>query len=407
MHTLRAVAVIAVASTAALGIAAPIASAASGPYALTGAISAVRPTSAVATATVNPEGVSTKWYFQYGTTTAYGSDTPANSAGAGTANVVVSAAFGGLQTATTYHYRVVATNSAGTTVGGDGIFSTTAVPNVATESPSNLGTTSATFNGTVDAEGQVTKWWFVYGTSTAYGSKTPTSTLAAGPGNVNVASTVATLAAHTTYHYRLYASNGSGTSHGSDLSFTTGLAVTIDASTYSVIYGSPVTIFGAVSSKVAGVTVTISDRQFDRGTVTPLAQVTTGANGTWTYVTRPSSRTTYQASASVGTSSPLVIGVRPRVTLVVLSGARFSTTVSGDVSFGLHVLQLQRLSNGIWVTVKREAMDRTGRAIFAASLLPHGTNTVRTAIGPDVIGPDQAAPGYLAGYSNPRSYRNG
>jgi hypothetical protein len=58
--------------------------------------------------TVNPQGRATSYYFQFGETTAYGSQTAPQSAGAGTTPVAVSASLSGLRTDTTYHYRLVA-----------------------------------------------------------------------------------------------------------------------------------------------------------------------------------------------------------------------------------------------------------------------------------------------------------
>src|SRR5438874_1038497 len=82
----------------------------------------VGPTSATVTGTVNPGGVSTTWYVEYGTSTTYGSKTASSGAGAGTANVPVSATLPGLAQGTTYHYRVVAMSTAGTSRGADGVF---------------------------------------------------------------------------------------------------------------------------------------------------------------------------------------------------------------------------------------------------------------------------------------------
>ena len=75
---------------------------------------------------MNPDGQATTWYVEYGTSTSYGSKTANVSAGSGTANTAVSAYLTGLTAGTTYHYRVVATNSSGTARGADGIFTTSA-----------------------------------------------------------------------------------------------------------------------------------------------------------------------------------------------------------------------------------------------------------------------------------------
>ncbi len=74
--------------------------------------------------TVNPEGSSTSYYFSFGPSTAYGSQTGTVSSGSGTGNVSVTATLGDLSPATTYHYRVVASSHAGTAYGADHTFTT-------------------------------------------------------------------------------------------------------------------------------------------------------------------------------------------------------------------------------------------------------------------------------------------
>ena len=114
-------------------------------------------TTATLTGKINPHGAATTFYFQYGTTTAYGSRTPSAAVGAGNAAVGATADIAGLGPNTKYHYRLVAHNSAGTTIGGDRVFTTpkqplglalAATPNpVAFGAPSTLaGTLSGTGN---------------------------------------------------------------------------------------------------------------------------------------------------------------------------------------------------------------------------------------------------------------------
>lgn len=81
-------------------------------------------------AAVNPAGPPTSVYFQYGITNAYGSTTPTQSLLAGVTGVPITATLTGLQPATIYHYRVVATSSWGTSMSADATFTT------ATSSPS-------------------------------------------------------------------------------------------------------------------------------------------------------------------------------------------------------------------------------------------------------------------------------
>jgi hypothetical protein len=77
---------------------------------------------------VNPRGAPTSYYFEYGATSAYGSQTPTGSAGSGSSEVKVSASIAGLVAGTTYHFRLVAVSPVGTTAGPDHVFTTTSIP---------------------------------------------------------------------------------------------------------------------------------------------------------------------------------------------------------------------------------------------------------------------------------------
>jgi uncharacterized repeat protein (TIGR03803 family) len=87
------------------------------PLAITGSWVTAGQTSITLDGTVNPLGSSTDWYFEYGTTTAYGSQTVTQNAGAGIANVLVNSTITGLLPGTTYQVRLVATNATGTSFG--------------------------------------------------------------------------------------------------------------------------------------------------------------------------------------------------------------------------------------------------------------------------------------------------
>jgi len=96
----------------------------SAPTATTGSATNVTSNSATLKATVNPNGLATTVYFQWGTSPSYGNSTPSQSIGSGTSTVNVSANLSGLSPDTTYYYRIVATNSAGTTYGSGMSFRT-------------------------------------------------------------------------------------------------------------------------------------------------------------------------------------------------------------------------------------------------------------------------------------------
>jgi hypothetical protein len=76
--------------------------------------------------TVNPHGADTTYYFRYGTSTTYSSQTLVSDAGSETAVVSVPTAITGLNGSTKYHYQLVATNINGTSYGGDRTFTTPA-----------------------------------------------------------------------------------------------------------------------------------------------------------------------------------------------------------------------------------------------------------------------------------------
>ena len=85
-------------------------------------------TGATLNALVNPHGTATTYRFELGTTTGYGTSTVPVSAGSATSAAAVTTAVTSLAPGTTYHVRVVATNSAGTTYGADKTFTTVALP---------------------------------------------------------------------------------------------------------------------------------------------------------------------------------------------------------------------------------------------------------------------------------------
>jgi len=89
------------------------------PKVTTASATALTATGATLNGSVNPNGYATKYYFQYGTSTSYGSSTSAVSAGSGTASIAVSTSLTNLTPSATYHYRIVASSSAGVSYGAD------------------------------------------------------------------------------------------------------------------------------------------------------------------------------------------------------------------------------------------------------------------------------------------------
>ena len=107
----------------------------SAPLVTTGAATAITDASAELTGSIdNTFGDPTGFHFEYGLTTNYGSRVPAQSEAAGGASRdprTFSRSITGLQPGTTYHYRIVATNSGGTSEGADRTFTTLGADEVA------------------------------------------------------------------------------------------------------------------------------------------------------------------------------------------------------------------------------------------------------------------------------------
>jgi hypothetical protein len=129
----------------------------------------------------------------------------------------------GLTASTTYHFRIVASNGAGTTNGTDRTFTTlsaTGPPVVITNPATNVASSSATLNGSVDLHGLTTNIHFQYGTTTSYGFTTASQTKS-GNTYQGVSANISRLNASSAYHFRIVATNSGGTTYGGDRTFRT------------------------------------------------------------------------------------------------------------------------------------------------------------------------------------------
>jgi hypothetical protein len=196
------------------------------------------------------------------------------------------------------------------------------LPAAATNAAQDVTSSSATLRGTVNPNNEATTWYFEYGTTKAYGSRTdnqgPTG---ATKGNIPVTAPVSGLASATTYHFRLVAGNGSGTKLGGDKTFKTTTPVSLVASPARLTFSHPTALSGQVGgAKVAGVKVTLQQvpAPYDARDFKAVATATTDAAGRFSFTQTPGANVAYRVVTATnprGTSPTVIVGVRNLVTL--------------------------------------------------------------------------------------------
>jgi hypothetical protein len=345
------------------------------PLATTGAAQAIGQATATLIGTVDPNGSPTTYSVEYGTSTAYGLQTSEQAAGDGDAATDISAPVTALTPATTYHYRLVATNAAGVSRGADRSFTTAATPanprppSASTASARSVGPRGATLRATVDPNGSQTTVRFEYGTSTNYGKTTAAQGAGAGDRGVSVSRVVGGLRPNTRYHYRVIAINAAGTARGGDRAFTTvrqptGATIVLDPA--KVVWGRALTVTGRLSGNgVSGAPVALERQEFPFSSA--FAQVgsasTARSDGSFRFTIGALFATTrlrvvtrtqvVVASPVVTASSALRVGARalrlsPR-------RARIQGAVWPAVARGRASLQ-KRSPSGKWVLVRRASV---------------------------------------------------
>lgn len=231
------------------------------PAATSGGPSAITDTSAIVTGTVNPNATATAYTFEYGSTLSFGAISPIGSAGSGASDAPEAASLSGLTANTTYYYRLVATNVAGTSTGVVRSFTTTGpalLPAAVTGAASVVANTTATLAGQVNPGGRQTAYTFEYGASTAFGAISPVVALDGATVAEPVTAALTGLTPDTTYYFRLVATNANGTSAGAVGMFTTGPG------------GAPIVSTG-VASAVTATTATLAATVDPHGAQTAFA----------------------------------------------------------------------------------------------------------------------------------------
>lgn len=178
------------------------------------------------------------------------------------------------------------------------------IPIVTTLAATSVTSTTATLNGTVNANGSSTAVSFDYGLTAVYGtnaSATPATVTGSSAAAVSASLTV--LQPGTTYHFRVKGVNGNGTRRGSDLSFTTpsnnaSLSdLAISSGPLSPVFSSDTTSYGVIVSNAtlsvnvtptvaeSHATVTVSGNAVPSGTTSGAITLSVGDNPIDTVVT--------------------------------------------------------------------------------------------------------------------------
>lgn len=309
---------------------------------------------------VNPNGSPTNAWFEWGTSSTLASytSTATQYAGSGSNMVGIGATLSGLSTGTTYYFRIVASNSAGTSRGS---VIAVGAPTVTTLAASSVTGTSAALNGSVNPNGVFTTAWFEWGTSSTLATYMSTATQWAGSGGnaVAISAALSGLTAGTTYYFRVAASNSAGTSRGSILSFDLPPPHTLMVNSTNPPNGVNIMVSPADNNS-QGSGPTPLNRTYNQGTQVALtvpARLTNGNTfSTWSGCPSPS-----------GTTCTVVVNSDTTVTVNYVNGplASLSTT---NMGFGNQTVNTSSAAQGV-------TLSNTGTApLNISSIVMGGAN---------------------------------
>jgi hypothetical protein len=276
-------------------------------------------------------------------------------------------------------------------------------PTVTTGAASAITATSATVSGKVNPNKVETKYHFEYGTTDAYGTSTAEKSAGKGAKVKNVTEGLATLAAAATYHYRLVATNASGTVAGADMTFSTlaegqappgGNAVTIAASPASIAFGRATAITGQVVGAGNGdVAVTLQSRALGTTDFKNVGSGKTDAAGNYSIANAPLVNTEYQVEAKTkpATTSPIQLVKVRFVATLRLSDAtpkrgkrvRFSGVVKPARDNTVVLIQRRKSGKFRTVTTALLTAGTAGQSKYSKSLRIRSSGVYRVRVPAD------------------------
>ncbi len=250
-----------------------------------------------------------------------------------------------------------------------------AAPAATTGAAEGIESGAATLTGSIDPNGEATTYFWEYGTTRRYGSRTPDAT-ATGANPRRVKLRVEGLAAKQRYHFRLVASNPSGVRSGDNRQFTTRpqpLGLQITAAPNPAVFGSSSIISGALTGTGnANRQVVLQQRGFPFNTdfADVGNPVVTDANGAFSFPILPLPGTTEFRVRTVTPNdvfSPvLTLGIAARISTNLSSRSvrrfkrvRFFGTVT-PAAVGAPFEIQRKTGTGRWLVVTRGFTTRGG-----------------------------------------------
>ena len=251
------------------------------------------------------------------------------------------------------------------------------VPAATTGGANKVTADAAQLHGTVNPKGKATSYYFEYGPTRRYGSRTPDANAGRGTRNVAAGANVGGLRPNTTYHYRLVASNPDGVTSGADRAFTTRkqpLGLAFVANPNPITFGGGTNLAGQLTGTGnAGKQVILQQRAFPytSGFANVGNPVVTGPTGGFAFGALALPQTTQlrvQTTDGKVTSPVATVAVAVRVKTNVNKTnvkrgrlVRFSGTIRPAREGALFAIQ-KLGSRGQWVTLAGGVTRKGGAA---------------------------------------------
>ena len=200
-----------------------------------------------------------------------------------------------------------------------------AAPTATTRAATEISSGGATLVGSVDPNNEATSYYFEYGTTRNFGSRTELQNAGTGANARRVTTRVEGLTPATQYFFRIVASNRSGVQNGGRLAFRTlrqPLGVQIGVVPNPVLFGEAITVTGTVTGTgSARRQVVLQQRPFPYTSSFTNVGSPTVADDAGAFsidvVPGPLLNTQYQVSTlgnNPATSGIITVGVAPKIT---------------------------------------------------------------------------------------------